>query len=120
MFVCMLPLDVPPGTTLESLVTEVIPALHQRLVGDGGPDEAFSVSLRVEGRGSWTIRIRGREMRVRDGEEPRPTLWMYTTEAAAERFLEDAMGPRRLLPKFATEMAHGASGTAPPLRRKRE
>jgi len=96
----MLPLDIPPGTTLESLVTEAIPALHARLVAAGGPSEALTVTLRIEGRGSWTVRIRGQTMRVEEGEERRPTLWVYTTEETAERFLEDALGPKRLLPRI--------------------
>jgi len=97
----MLPLDLPPDTTLESLVTDAIPALHARLVGAGGPADGFTVALRVDGRASWTMRIRGREMRVDEGEEPRPTIWMYTTEEMAERFLEDALGSKRLVPKAA-------------------
>lgn len=101
----MFPLDIPPGTTIESLVTEVMPALHARLAGDGGPDDAFTVAVRIDGRGGWTVRIRGREMRVDEGEERRPTLWMYTTEDMAERFLQDALGPRRLLPKIAPNVA---------------
>jgi hypothetical protein len=98
----MLPLDLPPDTTLESLVTDAIPALHARLVGAGGPTGGFTVALRIDGRASWTIRIRGREMLVDEGEEPRPTLWMYTTEEIAERFLEDALGSKRLVPKPAS------------------
>jgi putative sterol carrier protein len=95
----MLPFDIPPGTTLESLIAEVIPDLHRRMVGEKGADDVFVIAVRIDGRGSWTIRIRGREMLVDQAEEPRPTLWMYTTQAAAERFLQDAVGPRRLLPK---------------------
>jgi hypothetical protein len=95
----MLPLDVPPNTTVESLVTDVIPELHERLVVDGGPTDVFTIAIRIDGRGSWTARIRGREMQVQEGEAERPTLWMYTTERMAERFLADALGPKRLLPK---------------------
>jgi hypothetical protein len=95
----VLPTDIPLGTTVESLVTEVFPALHARLVAEGVPDDAFSVALRIEGRGAWTVRIRGREMRVDAGEESRPTLWMYTTADTAEHFLRDALGPMRLFPK---------------------
>jgi putative sterol carrier protein len=96
----VLPSDIPPGTTVQDLVTEVIPALHARLVGDGAPDDALSVAVRIEGCGSWTARIRGRQMLVEVGEETRPTLWMYTTERSALRFLEDALGPKRFLPKI--------------------
>ncbi|MDP9002771.1 MAG: hypothetical protein M3O46_22000 [Myxococcota bacterium] len=96
----MFPLDLAPGTTIESLVTDVIPAVHARLAGSEGPDDTFTVALRIAGCGSWTIRIRGREMRVDAGEAPRPTLWVYTTEATARHFLQDAIGPKRLLPKI--------------------
>jgi hypothetical protein len=97
----MLPLELPPGTTIELLVTEAIPTLHARLVAEGGPDDAFTVAMRIDGRGSWTATIRGRQMRVEAGEERRPTLWMYTTESTAESFLRDALGPKHLLPKLA-------------------
>ncbi len=98
----MLPIDIPPGTTVESLVTEVVPALHARLVGPAGkdvPQDPFVVALRVEGFGSWTLTIRGAVMAVEDGESPRPALWIWTTGHAVEWFLEDACGPKRLLPR---------------------
>jgi hypothetical protein len=95
----MLPLDVPPGTTILSLMTHVIPGAHARLVGPDGPKDAFTIAVRIDGSGSYTARIRGAEMRVEPGEEDRPTLWMYTTHAMAERFLQDALGPKRLVPR---------------------
>jgi putative sterol carrier protein len=97
----MLPLDIPAGTTIESLVTEVIPALHARLVPAEAPPDALDVAVQVDGCGSWTIRIRGRKMTVEEGADSRATLWVYATERSAERFLEDAAGPRRLTPRFA-------------------
>lgn len=97
----MLPIEIPEGTTIESLVTDVVPSLHARMVGADVPGDVFTIAVRVEGRGGWTVRIRGQEMKVEEGEAARPTLWMHTTERAVERFLEDALGPRRLLPKFA-------------------
>jgi hypothetical protein len=97
----LLPLDVPIGTTLESLVTEVLPAAHARWVDGGGSSEVFAVAVRIEGRGSWTFRIQGASMRAEPGETPRPTLWIYTTAAHADRFLADALGPKRLAPKMA-------------------
>jgi putative sterol carrier protein len=96
----MLPIEIPPGTTIESLVTEVVPALHARLVAADAPGDVFTVTVRVEGSGGWTVRIRGREMTVDEGEAERPTLWMHTTDRAVERFLEDALGEKRFLPKF--------------------
>ncbi|HEX3343294.1 MAG TPA: SCP2 sterol-binding domain-containing protein [Polyangiaceae bacterium] len=97
----MFPIDIPPGTTLESLVTDVVPALHARFVGADAPAELFTIAVRIEGRGDWTVRVRGSAMTVDEGEADRPTLWMHTTARAVERFLEDALGPRRFLPKFA-------------------
>jgi putative sterol carrier protein len=97
----MLPIEIPEGTTVESLVTEVAPALHARMVGADAPADVFTVAVRIEGRGDWAVRIRGREMKVEPGEPSRPTLWMHTTELAVERFLEDALGPKRLMPRFA-------------------
>jgi hypothetical protein len=105
----LLPLDIPPGTTLAALVTEVIPTVHALWVGDGAATEPFTVALRIEGRGSWTFRIRGREMIVDERVEARPTLWMYTTGATADRFLEDALGPKRLVPKTAAASAPGGA-----------
>jgi putative sterol carrier protein len=39
-------------------------------------------------------------MTVAAGEPTRPPLWVHTTERSVERFLEDALGPKRFLPKF--------------------
>jgi len=97
----MLPIEIPPGTTVETLVTEVVPALHARMVPADAPTDAFTVAVRIDGRGDWVVRIRGREMTVEEGETERPTLWVHTTERAVEVFLEDAMGPKRFLPRFA-------------------
>jgi hypothetical protein len=97
----MFPFDIPPGTTIESLITEVAPALHARFVGADAPGDPFTVAVRIEGRGDWTVSIRGPEMTVEEGETDQPTLWIHATERAVEHFLEDALGPKRLLPKFA-------------------
>jgi len=109
------PVLIPPDTTIESLVTAVIPAFHARLVPDGGPRERFTVAVRIEGCGSWTVGIVGREMRVDEGEQERPTLWMYMTKSSAERLLADALGPRRLLREPRAEQpAQGAPWMSDP------
>jgi hypothetical protein len=98
----MLPIEIPHGTTVESFVTDVVPALHARLVGPAArdlPQDPFVVVVRVEGVGGWTVTIRGAVMTVADGESARPNLWMWTTRGAVEWFLEDALGPKRLLPR---------------------
>jgi putative sterol carrier protein len=94
-------MEIPKDTTLESLVEIVIPAIHSQLVPANAPTEAFSVAVRVDDGSSWTVHIRGRDMRAVRGESERPTLWLFTTARAVERFLEDATGPRRFAPKFA-------------------
>jgi hypothetical protein len=95
----MLPIDIPPGTTVESLVTEVVPSLHARLVSKDVPQDPFAVAVRIEGAGAWTVTVHGNVMTVEDGETPRPALWMWTTARAVEWFLEDARGPKRLMPR---------------------
>jgi putative sterol carrier protein len=97
----MFSLEVPADATLESLLTEVVPALHARCVGADAPTDVFTITVRIEGRGGWTARIRGREMTVVEGEAARPTLWMHSSERAAERFLQNARAPRRSGPGFA-------------------
>jgi hypothetical protein len=94
-------LDIPHDATIESLLTELVPALHAQLVADGAPSDPYVVAVRVEGRGAWAVLIRGRAMTVTDGEPDRPTLWMHVTDSSVERFLDDARGPRRLLPRAA-------------------
>jgi putative sterol carrier protein len=96
-------IEIPPDTTVRSLVETVVPALHARLVPDGGPGDSFTVNVRIEDTGDWTVQIVGREMRVTEGAADKPTLWLYTTTRAVELFLEDATGPKRFLPRFAAE-----------------
>ncbi len=92
--------EIPPDTTIRSLIEAVAPALHARLVPEDAPSEALTVNVRIEDAGSWTVHIRGREMRVAPGEADRPTLWLFTTARSVELFLEDATGPQRLAPRF--------------------
>ena len=92
--------EIPPDTTIRSLVEEVAPALHAAWVPKDVPTDALTVNVRIEDAGSWTVRIRGAEMQVSQGETDRPALWLYTTARTVDLFLEDAAGPRRFLPKF--------------------
>ncbi|MDP9037503.1 MAG: hypothetical protein M3O50_22125 [Myxococcota bacterium] len=93
----MLPLDIiPVGTTVQTLVTEVVPEVHARLVEEGGPDEELAIAVRIDGSGSWTLRIRRNVMTVDEGEDQRVSMWLYATTRDVERFLEDALGPGRL------------------------
>jgi putative sterol carrier protein len=92
--------EIPPDTTIRSLIEIIAPALHARLVPEDAPSDALTVNVRIEDAGSWTVHIRGREMRVAPGEADRPTLWLFTTARSVEIFLEDATGPQRLAPRF--------------------
>ena len=107
----MLPLDIPPGTTVETLITRAIPELHARLVGSAMSgalsEERFVVNVQIGDRANWALHIRGPAMLVGEGHESNPTLWMYASEDSAARFLEDALGPRRLLPPAPARAAHG-------------
>jgi len=98
----MLPIEIPPGTTATVLVTVIVPQLHAKMVPADAPADPFAVAVRIEDEGSWTVRVHGQRMTVSEGEEPgvKPTLWMWTTARAVERFLEDATGEKRMLPKF--------------------
>jgi putative sterol carrier protein len=95
----MIPLDLPADTTPETLLRAVAPAFHAAHVPGDAPVDPLTVAVRIDGAGGWTLRIRGREMQVEDGEAAHPTLWTYTTARTVERFLLDARGPRRWLPK---------------------
>jgi hypothetical protein len=95
----MIPFDLPQGTTIDALLRVVAPAFHAKSVPSDAPLDAIAVVVRIEGAGSWTVRIRGDEMRVDPGEAESPTLWVYTTARTIERFLEDAAGRRKWLPK---------------------
>ncbi len=111
----MFPFDIPPDATIESLVTELAPAVHAQLVPAGAAGETtYVVVVRVEGSGAWTVRIRGRDMSVETGEADRPTLWMHATAGTVERFLEDARGPRRLLPPARAIPATGLVSLSDP------
>jgi len=99
----VLPIAIPAGTTLRSLVTEVLPAAHAALVPAGAPADVFRAVIAVDGGESFTVEIRGAKMDVREGEREQKKLvdfWITFDEDVAERFLEDWSGPQRFAPKF--------------------
>jgi putative sterol carrier protein len=108
--------EIPPDTTIRSLIETVVPALHAQWVPRDAPADALSVNVRIEDAGSWTVVIRGPEMRIAEGEIDKPALWLFTTARAVEVFLEDAAGPRRFVPKF--EAGNGALLSDPRLVRR--
>ena len=94
----MLPLEIPPGTTLDTLFTEVLPRTHERLVPALAGTDRFVVVSRVVGWKSFTMEIRGAVLLVREGEEPGANFWQVVTRETAQRFLDDWLGDKRLAP----------------------
>jgi putative sterol carrier protein len=92
-------IDIPAGTTLETLLTEVVPALHVRYVTDDSKDE-YAAVVRVEDGPSYTYVVQGRSIRVDEGEADRVRLWISVKRDAVELFLADWMGPKRFVPTF--------------------
>jgi putative sterol carrier protein len=101
----MFPIDIPAGTTVESLFTDVYPALHRKLVSassGGATREALTSVVRLEGGGpSYTIVVRGKDIDVNEGEAEGAPLWVTLRREVVERFLEDWMGPKKYVPKTA-------------------
>ena len=97
----MLPFEIPEGTTLESLVMEVLPEAHRKLAKGKG---RFRAVVRFEGGPSYTVDIDGRDAVVRAGEEGGAHAWIVTQARTAELFLEDWMGARRFVPKLGDGM----------------
>lgn len=96
-------IEIPPGTTLESLVTEVIPAAHEKLVPASAGSDRFRVGLHFfEGRGatSYTLEIVGSTLSVREGASPDVDLWLGAHADVAREFVADLSGDKRFAPTF--------------------
>jgi hypothetical protein len=107
----MRPIEIPPGTTLKGLFTDVLPATHAKFVSQPPSTEAHVCVFRFAGGPSFTVTVRGREVEVRDGEVSWSTLWVATSVGAAERILADWTGAQRFLPK---SMPQGALALSDP------
>ncbi len=95
----MFPLEVPPGTTLESLFMEVLPKAHAQMVPKSAGNERFVAVQEVTGHGSYTFDIRGDVLVVTEGAADKPDFWVSVSEAHAQLFLDDWMGPKKLAPR---------------------
>ncbi len=95
----MLPFEIPPGTTLEKLITDVVPAAHARLVPQSAGREPFTCAIELEGAGSWIVSLDGPKMTVRAGEEKTPDVRIRARGEDAQAFLDDYMGDKRFVPK---------------------
>jgi hypothetical protein len=95
----MLPFEIPAGTTLESLLTDVVPAAHARLVPQTAGREAFTCAIELEGLGQWVVTLDGAKMTVRAGDEKAPDARIRARAEDAQAFLDDYTGDKRLAPK---------------------
>jgi putative sterol carrier protein len=95
----MLPIDVPPGTTLESLFFDVLPKAHAQMVPKDAAAGRFVAVQELRGFATYTLDIRGSELKVTEGAADKPDFWVTVAEEHAQLFLDDWMGPRRLAPK---------------------
>src|SRR5262245_41359011 len=51
----VLPFEIPEGTTLDSLIGDVVPQAHARLVPAHAGREPFTCALEIDGAGSWVV-----------------------------------------------------------------
>jgi putative sterol carrier protein len=94
----MLPFEIPAGTTLDTLFTDVLPKTHAKLVPAAAGTDRFVVVSRVVGFKSFTLEIRGAALTVREGEEAGATFWQVVARETAQRFLDDWLGEKRIAP----------------------
>ncbi len=102
----MLLFDIPRGTTLESLVLEVAPAAHRKLVPATAGSDTLACGVHFVGGGgarsrSFTVHVAGATMRAREQpEHANVDMWIAIDVGTAQIFLDDVLGPGRWLPKF--------------------
>jgi putative sterol carrier protein len=95
----MIPRQLPPGTTLSSLITELLPEDHRANVPKDAGDATVSVSF---GSGaSYLLHARGAELEVTETRGVEDALVsLRVEERTAQLFLDDWLGPQKLAPSF--------------------
>lgn len=93
----MKPIELSPDTTVLSFVREILPREHRARVTSSDA-KTHVVVARIDGLGSFTLRVTGAELTIEDGEVDDPSFWVASDKASAERMLEDALGPGELMP----------------------
>jgi hypothetical protein len=97
----MFPVEIPPGTTVETLFTKVLPETHARLVPETAGKDEMRVSARLGGGVTYAITVRGARLDVREAEHDRAHMWIALERSSVEMVLADWLGPKRFVPKFA-------------------
>lgn len=95
----MLPFEIPKGTTIEALVTEVVPAAHAKLVPSSAGREPFTCAVEIDSE-SYVATLDGPSMKVRKGEEKNVDARLRFKKRDAQAFLDDWTGPQRFVPKM--------------------
>lgn len=93
-------IEIPPGTTLESLVTDAVPAAHQKLVPASAGSDRFGVGLHFFGGPKYTLEIAGATLTVREGADADVDLWLGADATVARAFVADLSGDKRFAPTF--------------------
>ena len=98
----MFPIDIPKGTTIDSLLMKVLPETHARFVRDDAPKDELHVTLRLEGGATYAVRVKGRELTVREDDtaaDAPVSLWVSVAKSSLQLVLDDWLGPKRFVPK---------------------
>lgn len=96
----MLPFEIPQGTTIEALVTEVVPAAHAKLVPATAGREPFTCAVEIAGEGGFVVSLDGAKMTVKKGEEKNVDARLRFEKRDAQAFLDDWTGAQRFVPKM--------------------
>jgi hypothetical protein len=103
----VLPFEIPPGTTPRTLLTELLPRDHARLV----PAEAGRARVLVQvDDARYELDLDGPRLSldeaqggIRAEDRGRFDIVLTVAESTIQRFLDDWSGPKRWLPKFTPQ-----------------
>jgi putative sterol carrier protein len=95
----MIPRTLPAGTTLRSLVTELLPADHAEHVPSDAGDA--KVCVRFIGGSNYALTATGNKLAVTETSRVEDALLLLSVEEhTAQLFLDDWMGKQKLAPSF--------------------
>ncbi len=93
--------SIPANATLETLVTELAPALHREHVPASAGNERTVIGFHYTGGGpSFRIVADGTKLTVEKGRAEDADIWAATPKRVATAFVADWTGEKKLLPTF--------------------
>jgi hypothetical protein len=108
----MLPLPLPPGTTLASLVETLLPAAHAASVPASAPREPITLVLSLAGSRDataatppprvYTLVVRGPTLTVSRDEAATRDVWIHAEGVIADHFVADWSAGASLAPRWKT------------------